>query len=248
LLPREARAAARSKKKVKTSQVLLGACLALSVGLNAYLWRQVSHEREEREFFREKGREMEQELITLRRKPKAPPLRADSTAHELARLRNEVSLLRQQSGGASPLEEQLRAQLAQATQDLAAVEAAVAEYGKLTPEEREKSRSILCVRNLKNLGLAARIWADEHERENGREIFPPNILAMTNQLDRPSHLICPSAPISPIPNDWSQLKPSDITYTYLQPGMSVTNYTEEIFQCPIHLHVGLADGSAQMKR
>jgi hypothetical protein len=68
---------------------------------------------------------------------------------------------------------------------------------------------------------------------------------MKNQLDRPDTLFCPSAPDGVKAKDWSQLHPADITYTFLQPNLDATNYTEEIFQCPIHHHVCLADGSVQ---
>ena len=238
-----------SKKKVKALQLCLGVALAGSVGWNIFLCRELAKRGEQLEASRQDDKKKGLEIAAARQESIPSARNIASDERELARLRNEVTQLRRRATESAALQNtdlgQLRAQLTEATQNLAQAEAALAEVTKLTPQEREKSRSIMCIQNLKQLGLAALIWANDHEKGNGQKIFPPNFLAMTNELNRPDGLFCPSVPDGVKAKDWSQLHVAEITYTFLQPGISATNYNEEIFQCPIHLHVCLADGSVQ---
>jgi hypothetical protein len=64
----------------------------------------------------------------------------------------------------------------------------------LTPEEteslakaKERALSIACVNNLKQFGLAVRVWALDNNDSN-----PPNVLSMSNELSTPKILVCPA--------------------------------------------------------
>jgi hypothetical protein len=149
--------------------------LLSSTTLNLLLWRHNTDARRERALLLAHEHRMAQAIAGFQVRHKPPAISHDANQRELARLRNEVTQLRRQSVTAKPLshEDQLQAQLTAATQALAQFEVALSEITKLTPDERERARSIMCVHNLKQIGLAARIWADDHEKENGREILPP---------------------------------------------------------------------------
>jgi len=45
---------------------------------------------------------------------------------------------------------------------------------------KEKAQSISCVNNLKQMGLAARLYATDHN-----DAYPPDILSMKNELITP---------------------------------------------------------------
>lgn len=117
----------------------------------------------------------------------------------------------------------------------------------LAPEEvqpmldaRAKARSIACVNNLKQLGLAARIWATD----NG-DILPSDFLTMSNEIVSPKILVCPEdAGRQPAAN-WSVFTPAHVSYEFLAPSASETEPMRVVFRCPIHGHVCLMDGSVQ---
>ena len=94
------------------------------------------------------------------------------TQQEIARLKE---LATQLAAEVAQLE-QMRAENAKLRTQLAAPPA-----GFLTPEEtdalakaKEKAESIACINNLKQLGLAVRVWAID----NG-DLSPPDMLSMT---------------------------------------------------------------------
>jgi hypothetical protein len=173
---------------------------------------------------------------------------ASAEARDLARLRNEVGQLRKQAGEAATLRAQaaeaaqLRAQLAAATQDLARAESALADAVKLSPEElqqvKNEAQSVQCVSNLKQIGLAARIWANDHQN-----VFPPDFISMKDELGSPRILFCPADAAAIRVAEWPQLNPSSISYRFLNPNGSVSDPTKLLATCPIHGHVGLSDGS-----
>src|SRR5438093_954184 len=63
-------------------------------------------------------------------------------------------------------------------------------------EDAQETRALLtCVDHLKQIGLAARIWANDHQ-----ERLPFNFLAMSNELSTPEMLVCPSDTARKRPN------------------------------------------------
>jgi hypothetical protein len=118
----------------------------------------------------------------------------------------------------------------------------------LTPEEtrmlevaREKAMSIQCVNNLKQLGLAARIWAVDHG-----DTTPASLLQMTNEMSTPKILFCPADTGRQAAANWSSFTAANCSYDYLAPSAPETEPSRVMFRCPIHGSLGLCDGSVQM--
>lgn len=196
--------------------------------------------------------EMCRQVETLKRERPTPP--ADS-APPAARSQNASP------GGAAPGSredlERLRALSRQLSAEVAALEALRAENEKLRaqtlaasglpPEEvqplldaRAKARSIQCVNNLKQLGLAARIWASDHG-----DVLPPDFLTMSNEVALPKLLVCPEDSGRLPAENWSVFTPANTSYEFLAPSGSETEPMRVMFRCPIHGHVCLVDGSVQ---
>ena len=107
---------------------------------------------------------------------------------------------------------------------------------------KARAQQITCVNNMKQIGLAARIWSND----NGGK-FPPDFQSMSNELSTPKILVCPGDGSRTKAMDWSTFSPGNVSYEYLQPGIAEKGAEQTIvFQCPIHGSIGLGDGSVQM--
>lgn len=105
---------------------------------------------------------------------------------------------------------------------------------------KQRAQSTACVGNIKQINLSALLWAQDHG-----ELFPPDWLSMSNEMVTPKILICP-ADRSKVPAlDWSQFNVSkNLSYEFVVPGAKESgSFTQIVFRCPIHKHVGLVDGS-----
>lgn len=118
--------------------------------------------------------------------------------------------------------------------------------GMLLPalaKAKDKAQRINCVNNMKQIGLAARMWSNDH---NGK--FPPDFLSMSNELSTPKILVCPSDSSKTRMMNWSEFTADNVSYEYLQPGIDERSSPQTVvFQCPIHGNVGLIDGSVQQR-
>ncbi len=162
----------------------------------------------------------------------------DRTRQEVARLKDvasqlaaEVSQLEQMRGENS----KLRSQLSEPPP------------GFLTPEETDalaaakaKAESIQCINNLKQMGLAVRVWALDNN-----DMSPPDMLSMSNELSTPKILVCPADKTREAANGWASFSPSHVSYEYVAPSAPDTEPSRVLFRCPIHGHVCLSDGSVQ---
>jgi hypothetical protein len=152
--------------------------------------------------------------------------RLRTTARELAAELAALQALKAQS-------EQLRAQaLAQAGVDPAAAEALAA--------ARAKAQRIACVNNLKQLGLAVRVWATDHN-----DIFPPDVLTISNEISSTKVLVCPADEGRQPAPDWASFTPAHTSYEYLAPLGSDVEPERVMFLCPLHNNITLGDGSVQ---
>jgi len=141
------------------------------------------------------------------------------------------------------------AQLEQTQKENEALRRQIAAPPTLSQEEldalvkaKEKAMSIQCINNLKQFGLAVRVWAMDNQ-----EAFPPDTLSMSNELNTPKILVCPAETNRPVAKDWTSFTTANLSYEYLTP--SATNADAEptrvLSRCPIHGHIGLCDGSVQ---
>jgi hypothetical protein len=160
-------------------------------------------------------------------------------AAEVERLRTEIAQLQATS-------QELASLRAENQRLKTALQASAGQPGVAGEEDpfgaaREKAQSIACISNLKQVGLAARMWANDH-----REVLPPDILSMSNELNTPKVLLCPGDTGKTRASSWAEFGPGNLSYEYLTPGTSEgeTPYTI-MTRCPIHGHVGLLDGSVQ---
>jgi hypothetical protein len=100
---------------------------------------------------------------------------------------------------------------------------------------------------MKQIVLAARLWSNDHN-----DVFPPDFLTMSNELNSTKILVCPADPARTRPSisDWSNVTKENITYDFVAPGMKQEGAWESkvIFRCPIHGHVALGDGSVRQGR
>jgi hypothetical protein len=159
-------------------------------------------------------------------------LRKDNA--ELQQLRAAVSQLREQLQQLPALraEQQRLAAQAKATETQSAGNDPFA-------VAQDKARSIQCVSNMKQIGLAARMWANDH-----KEVMPPDFLTMQNELNTPKILICPSDTTRTKVISWNEFSPANASYEFLVPNVSEREPPQTIMtRCPIHGHVGLLDGS-----
>jgi hypothetical protein len=173
--------------------------------------------------------------------PQAAPAVAPAPGpeEELSRLRETAQQLRAEVAQL----EQLRAENGKLRAQLA-----VPQPGMFTPEEqqalaqaREKAQSIQCVNNLKQIGLAARIWALDN-----RDVYPSDFLSMSNELTTPKILVCPADTNRPAATDWASCSSASYSYEYLAPNGSSDDPLRVLTRCPIHGNIGLCDGSVQM--
>ena len=105
-----------------------------------------------------------------------------------------------------------------------------------------RAQTIQCVNKMKQIGLAARMWSNEHN-----EMFPPNFQSMSNELVNTAILVCPGDKQHAPASDWSQFNAAqNATYEFLTPNAKEAAVVQQIiFRCPIHGNVGLGDGSVQ---
>lgn len=155
---------------------------------------------------------------------------------EIIRLRQEVEQLRAALAAAEhlaaenrTLASQVAAQSGLSSEDLAAIQTA-----------RDRAMSITCINNLKQIGLALRIWATDHA-----DTFPADLLSVTNELSTPKILACPSDPARQPATDWASYGPANLSYEFLAPNGTDADPQRVAARCLIHGHVLLSDGSVQ---
>jgi hypothetical protein len=111
-------------------------------------------------------------------------------------------------------------------------------------QAKSRAQSIACMNNLKQIGLAGRIWATDHGDK-----LPPDWLAMKNELSTPRILFCPAdAEGNNHQNEtWDNLDLDAISYEMVSPGAGEAEPGKVFVRCRQHGHECFVDGSVQMK-
>ena len=180
--------------------------------------------------------------------PSAPTLGtndAPSVSDATARTEQEIARLKELASqlAAEVAElEQLRADNVKLRTQLAKPPAGFlsADETEALAKAKEKAESIACINNLKQLGLSVRVWALDN-----KDISPPNVLDMTNEMSTPKILRCPADHAREAATSFASYTPANCSYEYLAPSAPETEPTRVLFRCPIHGHVCLCDGSVQ---
>jgi hypothetical protein len=176
-------------------------------------------------------------------KPKASE--DDSSTHSSAKQQEEIAQLKEQVGKLtaeiSQLEQMrsenlnLRAQLA-APPSAGFTSEEMADMEKL----REKAMSSQCVNNLKQLALAVRMWANDHEGA-----FPLDILSATNEINTPKIFACPADKERQPAVDWPSFnRNANCSYEWFAP-LSTDGPNRVMLRCVAHGSIALCDGSVQ---
>src|SRR2546423_369167 len=136
---------------------------------------------------------------------------------ELQDLRKEVAQLRAQQQEA----DRLRAQNQQllAASRVPAQPNSEDDFFARTEDPSAKAQSIACINNLKQIGLSARVWANDDPYNLGRkDVLPPNFLSMSNELSTPKVLVCPADKARKPATSWQEFSPSNVSYEFLNPN------------------------------
>jgi hypothetical protein len=118
-------------------------------------------------------------------------------------------------------------------------------------EAQNKASRIRCVNNMKQLGLAVRIYATDNEDQ-----FPPDIKSILGSINSGMPLVCPDdgARKALTIEELNALSPAAVaancSYEFLSPGPGKweTEPNRVMFRCRVHANVTLCDGSVQQMK
>lgn len=112
-------------------------------------------------------------------------------------------------------------------------------------QAKGKAQEIQCMNNLKQLGMACRLYASENEDK-----LPKSWDEIETEIGGVQNLrvfICTADKNIGIPRSFAEAAQSS-SYFYELPGGVITNAQAVITQCPIHGHVLRVDGSVMQGR
>lgn len=219
--------------------LLLGGFIVLAVQMSQFL--ELRRENESLRAATANLDQLRQENAELQRLRGIAPetARLQNEHEQLVKLRAEVAQLRAQT-------QELAALRAENQRLQAERVAAAANTGAVAEDDpfaaaKEQAERVSCVNNLKQIGLAARIWANDHG-----DVLPGDFLTMSNELSTPKILVCPGDKAQQPAKNWSEFNASSASHELLSPGATVTDPQVVYARCLIHNNVLLVDGSVQM--
>lgn len=165
--------------------------------------------------------------------------RQSAPGEEIAQLREIAQRLRLEIAGLEKLQTENR----ELQRELQTPAGLSPEETEAVTRARERAEEISCVNNMKQLGLAVRIWASDHADQ-----YPPNVICMSNEMNTTRILLCPSDRTRQLAPDFNRFTLENCSYDwFLDPPGSDTEPFRTLTRCPVHGHVGLYDGSVQMR-
>ena len=187
----------------------------------------------------------EAQQLTEHERAKQDALRLRAT--QLERLRKDNAELQQLQAEIAQLREQLqhlpalRAERQRLAVQGNAIQSPAAAENDPFAASQDKAHRALCVANMKQILLAARIWANEQSDKGLKVLLPVDFLTMQNELNTPRILTCPGETNRPVAKAWAEFSGS--SYVILSPGIPHTRPEIVYVQCPVHNNVGMCDGS-----
>jgi prepilin-type processing-associated H-X9-DG protein len=135
------------------------------------------------------------------------------------------------------------------------------------PPDEKKAQHITCVNNLKQIGLAFRVWSGDNQDQypfnrstnaGGTREFCAldkdgfdrhtilHLLVMSNELSTPKILFCPQDRAKHAATNWADLTLANVTYR-LRSGANVneTNPQAILAVCPVDGNILYCDGSVK---
>ncbi len=109
--------------------------------------------------------------------------------------------------------------------------------GTLTPDQKQQIAKIGCVDNLKQASAALKKWAAAHD-----QTFPRDLNSLQKYLASPMYLTCPGDDAKTEETEWTNFRPSNVSYVMVSPGAKDNRLNLIVVKCPIHGHVALAEG------
>jgi hypothetical protein len=106
------------------------------------------------------------------------------------------------------------------------------------PAVKRHVEAMRCGNQMASIGCAARIWAADHNRH-----FPSDLLSMSNEINLPVILICPSDHTRQAAANWSSLTVENSSYEIVTPELRDGDTNGVFLRCKIHGSLGYADAT-----
>lgn len=102
---------------------------------------------------------------------------------------------------------------------------------------RQHAEAVNCGNQMIAIGFATRLWADDHGGS-----LPPDLSTMSNEINAPKILICPSDHSRQPATNWS-LGTNNFSYQTVASGSNSVGSKDSFMRCPVHGYILRMDGA-----